>query len=115
MAEATKEKQPGVITKRVLNRTVVGRSYHTSDGRVLGPGAVLDVTPEEHTRLIRYHDLVDADKLGPSAKTLAATLKENEELRKKLAELEDGGEDTDKLKSKIEELQAKLAKAGKGK
>lgn len=110
MAETTEKKDPSVLSKRVLNRSIVGRVYFTKDGRQLVPGAVLDVTPDEHARLCRYHDLVDADKLGPKGKTLSDALKENEELRKKLSKLEDEGEDAEKLKAHIAELQEKLAK-----
>lgn len=90
----------------VVNLSKTGRKFILKDGRALLAGASLPVDADEAAHLLgkgasgkpRYPDLLDAAKFSPNAEAAKAAkaaeaeaaklLKENEELRAKLAEAE---------------------------
>ena len=104
MAEEKKDAAPAPFKKTVYNKGT--RYYHLAtfdtgkkdkDGkpvlqpRVLGPGASIEVTDEgEYNHILQYRDVVDMDKFVPGGNDRVAALeKEREELKARIAELED--------------------------
>lgn len=75
----------------VLNRG--RRSYHLTDGRILGPGEGLTVSADEAKSLQNYREVVDASKLvkvPQNDEAVKKLKKENDELAKENAELKKG-------------------------
>lgn len=106
-AAAPKEKKVSI-----LNLSKLGRRYDLQGGLKLLPNQVVEVPEGEAAFLLsklangraRFPDLVDADKMSPAAadakKALvddnAKLVKENAELRAKLAKAEEGDEEKKK-------------------